>query len=69
MDRIKIAKKFIDKTENKQVKVIKNTERMPWAARIGQIGVALYRKNGDIVVKFDDDNNPHSIIVDDLEAV
>lgn len=69
MDRIEKAKIFIDKTENKQVKVIKNTERMPWAARIGQIGVALYRKSGDIVVKFEDDNIPHAIIVDDLEAV
>lgn len=58
MDRIERAKIFIDKTENKQVKVVKNTERIPSAARIGQIGVALYRKNGDIVVKFDDDNIP-----------
>lgn len=69
MDRIERAKIFIDKTENKQVKVIKNTERIPWAARIGQIGVALYRISGDIVVKFDDDDIPHSITVDDLEAV
>lgn len=69
MDRIERAKIFIDKTENKQVRVVKNTERMPWAARIGQIGVALYQISGDIVVKFDDDDIPHSIIVDDLEAV
>ena len=69
MNRTERAEIFIDITKNKQVKVIKNTEREPWAARIGQIGVALYQSSGDIVVKFDDDDIPHAIIVDDLEVV